>query len=99
MSTPSAPPIRSWPPPVRRVVRLAVGVGLLAALFWVASRSPDWPGALGRVARESVYTGHDTTALFYTEIEDWRRFELEVARRLARAPARAAAQSSTTSGR
>ena len=71
---------KEWRSSRNRSLRLVVGLGLLLALFWTASRSTEWPGAVGRAARASVRTDHHTTALFYTEIEGWRRFERGIAR-------------------
>lgn len=61
---------------MNRVARLVLGLGLVALGIWVASHADRGPGRLGDVFRRARARGHDTGAMFYTELEDWQSIAL-----------------------
>lgn len=56
---------------------------LLVVVLWVVSRVDRLPGPVGDVFRHTRESGRDAGALFYTDVDGWRRFEQSIDRDLA----------------
>ena len=57
-----------------RPARLAAGVLALAALALLLSQADRLPGPAGDAIRRNAAADQDATALFYTEVNGWRRW-------------------------
>ena len=55
--------------PLRRWLRLAVGVAGLAGFFWFLTTRPLPPGAAGQIIDRNLRQNVQATALFYADLE------------------------------